>query len=444
MKRFKGFLAVAGMVVLVSTSAYASGFAIMEQSVSGLGNAFAGGSAGAEDASTVYFNPAGMTRLEGTQFVGGVHAILPSFAFKNEGSTHVLTPQTTEGLIGDNGGDGGTLGVVPNLYITHALDNDWFVGLGINAPFGLVTEYDDEWVGRYHGVTSGIMTVNINPAIAYKDGAMSLGFGLSLMYMDAELSQMIDFGTLTAAAGGIPQREDGKAELTADDWSYGFNFGLLYEPSEDTRIGVHYRSQVHQTLKGDADFTVPAKSQAILNALGSGAFQDTSAQGSINLPDSLSFSVYHRFSPKFAMMADALWTNWATFEDLTMEFGNPEQPDSVTTENWKAVWRLALGATYSYNEKLDLRCGVAYDETPIPSAEYRTPRLPDEDRIWLSAGAGYDIFANTRLDVAYTHLIGKDAKINKDPVGEDELRGGLKGTAEVTGDIFSAQVSMRW
>jgi long-chain fatty acid transport protein len=436
--------AVAGLAALVSTSAYASGFAIMEQSVSGLGNAFAGGAAGAEDASTVYFNPAGMTRLEGTQAVGGVHAILPSFTFKNEGSTHALTGQTGEGLIGDNGGDGGTLGVVPNLYVTHALSSDWFVGLGVNAPFGLVTEYDDYWVGRYHGVTSGITTVNVNPAVAYKDGDMSLGVGLSLMYMDAELSQMVDFGTLTVAAGGIPQREDGKAELTADGWSYGFNVGFLYEPSENTRVGVHYRSQVHQTLEGEADFTVPAKSQAILDALGSAAFQDTTAEGDIALPDSLSISVYHRFNPKLAMMADALWTNWATFEDLTMVFGNPAQPDSVTTENWKEVWRLALGGTYSYSEKLDLRCGIAYDETPIPSAAYRTPRLPDEDRVWLSAGAGYEVFNNAKLDVAYTHLFGKDAKINKDPVGEDESRGGLKGTAEVSGDIFSAQVSMRW
>lgn len=438
-------LLLAVAFALGAAQAWAAGFAIYEQGVSGLGNSFAGGSAVAEDPTTIFYNPAGMTRLEGQGAVAGVHFIQTHFEFDNQGSTHALTPITGQGLTGDNGGDGGTLGIVPNAYYAINLDSGWAFGVGVNAPFGLVTEYDDEWVGRYHAIKSDVLTVNINPSVAYKlTRTLSLGAGLNIMYMRAKLTQAVDFGTLLVAAGGVPQQQDGKAKLEADDWGYGFNVGILWEPTEYTRVGVHYRSYVKQELEGDANFSVPASAQAILSALGSGAFQDTDASGDISLPDTLSWSIVQQFTPKLTLMFDATWTNWSRFDELRIKFDNPDQPDSVTTEDWEDTWRLAVGATYNATPRWPLRIGFAYDPTPIPNAEHRTPRLPDNDRYWLSLGTGYHVTNRLAFDVAYTHLFVADARIDMDAEGENELRGGLKGEFDNSGDIFSAQLVYRW
>lgn len=438
-------LAAAAAVVLPGAQALGAGFAIYEQSVSGLGNAFAGGSAAAEDATTVFYNPAGLTRLPGQQGVVGLHAIRTHFEFDNKGSSHLLQPITGEGLTGDNGGDGGTWGFVPNAYYSLRLDSGWAFGLGVNAPFGLVTDYDNGWVGRYHGLKSDVLSVNINPSAAYKIGRhLSVGVGASAMYMRAELSNAVDFGTLLAAAGGTPQRDDGKATLEADDWAYGFNVGLLWEFNENTRAGIHYRSQVEQKLEGDADFEVPSDMQAILTGLGSAAFQDTDASGKITLPATLSLSLYHNYGGKLAVMADATWTQWSEFDELRIKFDNPAQPDAVTTEDWNDTWRLSVGATYSVTPQWPVRCGLAFDASPVPGAKHRTPRLPDNDRYWLSLGTGYRVSDWFSFDLAYTHLFVDDGKTAMEPAGENELRGGLQGDWDNSGDIFSAQAVLRW
>jgi len=443
---FNQLLITALMLIGTAQLARGAGFALMEQSVSGLGNAFAGGAAIAEDATTIYYNPAGLTRLQGQQAIAGLHFIRTSFQFDNQNSTHVLTPLTGEGLTGHDGGDAGQWNLVPNAYYAINLDNDWAVGLGINVPFGLTTDYKDGWVGRYHTLKSQILTVNVNPSVAYKvNDQLSLGAGISAMYIDAELSQAIDFGTILAAAGGTPQREDGKAVINADDWGFGFNLGLLYEFNDTTRFGASYRSRVKQSLSGDADFTVPAAAQARLTGLGSTAFQDGGAGADVTLPAIASLSVFHQLTPKLALMADISWTEWSTLDELRIKFDNPAQPDSVTTLAWKDAWRYGVGATYALDEKWALRSGVMYDRTPIPDAERRTPRLPDQDRLWVAVGSGYKFSTACSFDVAYTHLfmLG-DSNINMEPVGENATRGGLKGDYDNSGDIFSAQFAYRW
>ncbi len=179
-------LLIAVILLFVSAgSAFAAGFALVEQSMSGLGNAYAGGAAGAEDASTIFYNPAGMTRLNGQQLIVGTHVVMPSVKFHNEGSTHV----TGLPLSGGNGGDGGVTKPVPNLYYSRKVSDKFSVGMGINAPFGLATDYDKNWVGRYHAVESDVLTVNINPSIAYKiTDNLSFGAGFNVQYMKAKLS----------------------------------------------------------------------------------------------------------------------------------------------------------------------------------------------------------------------------------------------------------------
>ncbi|TYP00267.1 long-chain fatty acid transport protein [Geothermobacter ehrlichii] len=435
------------VLVCMAGSAYGSGFAIIEQSVSGLGNAFAGGAAVAEDATTIFFNPAGITRIKGQQVVVGMHIIYPQADFSGTAQTSALLGSVP---ITGSGKDGGESAFVPNLYYVYNPENSpWAFGLGINAPFGLVTEWDRNWIGRYHAVKSDVETININPVVACKvDDHLSVAVGASAQRIDAELSSAVDFGSILAASavpGAVPTQQDGFSVLEADDWAFTFNVGVLYEFDEDSRIGAHYRSQVNYEAKGTAEFSydnVPAGFIPILQGAG---FVNQDASADINLPASFSLSGYHRFSPSFAVMADATLTFWSSFDELRVKFANGVLPDSVTTENWDNNWRLSLGGVYTVNDSLDLRFGVAFDETPIPGAEYRTPRIPGEDRYWVAVGAGYRFSDALSLDFGYTHLFVPDAKINKlagtDPTGENFFRGDLVGEFENSVDIASLQLN---
>jgi len=449
---------IQGLVVLsllvVASSCFAAGFALIEQSVKGLGNAFAGGSAVAEDASTVYFNPAGMVLLPGQQVVAGAHVIMPSAKFTKSSAQNVLS----QPLSGGDGGEAGQTGIAPNLYYTINPGNGWAFGLGVNAPFGLSTEYDRDWVGRYHAVKSEVMTININPAVACRvNDRLSLGAGVSAQYIDATLSSMVDFGlkafTLTGntalVANGVVSNHDADiySEITADDWSYGYNLGLLYEFSKETRFGLAYRSKVKHKLEGDAEFSMV--NAAYLQAFGllttaQGTFVNQGASGNIDLPASASLSLFHRFDSNLAVMADATWTQWSSFDKLVINFdGTLAASPSATTENWDDTWRFAVGTTYNPSPELTLRLGLAYDQTVISSDDFRTPRIPDEDRYWVAVGGGYQISAAWSVDLAYAHLFVDDAKLSKidDGTGEDAGRGTVVGSYENSVDIASVQIS---
>jgi len=447
---FSQFFVLALLTVCISlftaVSASGAGFALIEQSVSGLGNAYAGGAASAQDATTIFYNPAGMTRLDGQQFIIGGHLIMPYVKFDNEGSTHALQPATGQPLSGGNGGEAGETRFVPNMYYSRKVSDDVVVGLGINSPFGLATEYDDNWVGRYHGIRSDVLTVNINPSVAYKiSKEFSVGGGLNFQYIDAELSNAIDFGTLDAsgrlglppgALHLIPQGSDGKVTVEGDDWGIGFNLGLLFE-YKDTRIGAAYRSRVEYTLEGDADFS---RTPAPLAA--AGVFTDTDAKADITMPDSFSVSFHQQINSQWAVMGDFTWMNWRIFKKLEVDFDNPSQPNSVTREDWEDSYRYSLGLTYTPNKTWTLRAGTAYDTTPIPDAQHRTPRVPDGDRIWTALGLGYKVSQVVSFDLGYTHIFVNDPDINKTATGEDAIRGGLQGTYDAHIDIVSAQLNV--
>ncbi len=428
-----------GLLAAWSSSAFAAGFSIIEQSVSGLGTAFSGGAAAAEDASTIFFNPAGMTLLEGQQVLAGMHVIVPSAKFDSDGANNALAGP----IGGGNGGDGGVVKPVPNFFYAANLGTGWSLGLGICAPFGLSTEYDKDWVGRYHGVESEVMTININPSVAYRvNDNLSVGAGVSAQYMAANLTSMVDFGLATL--GASDPRSDIYADMNADDWGYGFNLGLLYEFDKNSRIGAAYRSRITHKLKGDVDFSL--QNQAYLATFGLAgtavaSFPDQDISADLTLPASASLSAYHQFSAEWALMADVTWTEWSSFEELVIEFDGA-LADSVTTENWEDNWRYSIGTTYAPSDRLKLRLGLAYDESPIPSARYRTPRIPGNDRFWTAFGVGYQITRNMNLDFGYAHLFVKDAKIDKTLADAENLsRGTLQGEYDSSVDIASLQLT---
>jgi len=436
-------LAASLSLAAFSGTANAAAFGIVEQSVTGLGAAFSTGSTAAGDGSTVYYNPAGMSFLKNRNAADfGAHVIDPNAKFKDKGSTHVTTANLN--VNNENGGDAGPVALVPNFYYTRAINDQWTAGVGINAPFGLVTDYDDGWVGRYHALHSEIKTININPSVSYKaSDTLSWGMGVSAQYIDANISNAVDFGTIFAMAGRTPQGDDGDAIIKGDDWTFGYNFGMLWQATPDTRIGAAYRSRIKHKLKGKADFRPNTAIAAIIaGGGGGGAFVDSDVTADLTLPDSLSVGFHHQVNNKLTINGDVTWTNWSVVEELRVKFDNAAQPDSVTTLKYEDSNRYSLGMTYNQNEQWTWRAGVAFDESTAPNAELISIRTPDADRTWLTAGFTYKPSKKMSVDFGVAHLFIDDAEVRKTAAGEDRLKGGLVGEYEIDANIISAQA--RW
>lgn len=419
---------------------HAAGFALVEQSVNGLGNAYAGSAAIAEDATTVFTNPAGMTQLSKTSFSAAIHAITPSAKFSDAGS--VVTT-------GGDGGDAGGTNIVPNVYFVTDMGNNAKFGLGINAPFGLSTKYDDGWRGRYHAVESEVTTININPAVAFStDYALSFGFGVNIQYMDATLTNAVDFGTIcqqlenatlvppgTCSPLGVnltprDPGSDGFSEINGDSLTLGYNFGVLFAPSDKARVGFAYRSKIDHRLEGTADFTVPTRATSVFGA----AFADTDAAASATLPEFWALSGYQQIAENWELLGEITYTKWSRLQKLVIEFENPAKGDSVEQLKFRNTYRYSLGANYKPNDRFTYRIGYAFDEGAAQNAETRTPRIPDQDRMWLSLGFGYK-HNKMSFDVGYAHLFIDDAPINRESATGDVIRGNY----ELSVDIISAQ-----
>ena len=418
--------------------ASASGYALIDQNASGSGNAFAGAAAIAEDASTIFFNPAGMGYLPNSQFVAAGQAIKPTASFNNNDSKTIGPLGTPVSMRGGNGGDPGSWAFLPNFYYAKAVTDSIHLGLGVNSPFGLETQYDNGWVGRYQALKSQLQTININPSVSFKaNDRLSLGAGINIQYADTTLSNALDVGTIcfgkvnpaTCGAMGLtPQNSDGNVSIKGNDWGVGYNLGVIFRPIESIRIGVAYRSRINYTLKGNANFSNIATPLA-------GAFPNRVVTANFVVPDSVSGSLVHQLNNQWDILADATWTHWSLFKQLkvveTSGVVLNNQP-----ENWQDTMRYSIGASYRYTEKLKFRVGSAYDQTPVKDA-YRTARIPDNNRIWMSVGANYKLSSSNSFDAGYTHIFINNASINQGAVGT--VTGQLQGSYNSSIDIISVQ-----
>ena len=433
-------------LVLTSGRAHAAGFMLFEQSGRGLGSAFAGEVAEAADASTIQYNPAGLGWIDGTQFVSSGFAVLPSIHFTNDGSS--VNPALGGGpLHGGNGSDAGSLGLFPVLFLAHELGDGFHVGLGVTVPFGLETRWDQGWVGRYHALKSKLETTNVNPTIAWRPADwFAIGFGADIEYAKARLTNAIDLGGVCeifgaqaglpagacSALGFTPQSTDATVKISGDDWGAGWNMGLMFAPWTTTRIGLSFRSDIEHQLQGRATFFVPKKASILRKA--SGALFDTDGSASVDLPERASIGVYQEITPTLALLADATWARWSRFDELVFKFANPKQPTIVQPEGWQDTFRYALGARWRPIPTVETRLGFAWDESAVPNETLRTPRIPDSDRFWLSAGVGWQPFERLRVDVGYAHLFSPDVKShNADPVTGHILQGSYSAEANIVG-----------
>ena len=426
-------LAVASTLAGASTLASAAGFALIEQSASGMGNAFAGAAATAEDASTVFYNPAGMSRLEGTQITVGGHLIDLSAKFSNSGSSKPAAIVTNP--LGGNGGDAGGIAVVPNFYFVMPIGDRLNIGVGVNAPFGLKTEYDDNWAGRFQGIKSELMTINVNPALSFKvNDVFSVGVGANYQRLKAELTNAVVLGANT----------EGRAKLEADDDAWGWNAGVLFQPTSSTKIGASYRSKLNYKLDGTTTVTTAA------GAVVAPASGPTTA--AVTLPDSFSLSLAQKLNDQWDFLADATYTKWSEIDRINIvNSTNGTLRDSLVLD-FDNTWRYSIGANYKLNDGWTLKGGVAYDQSPVKGATTRSVRLPDNDRIWLSLGASMKIRDSGKLDFGYSHLFIKDADINftrsqqapgqMTPTPAPGTASTVLGTYTGSVDIFSVQYSL--
>ena len=413
-------------------TAHADSFAVNEYSASDLGRANTGRVTQTDDPAAAFGNPALMTAFERPEVSVGLSGILGRAEYDDEGSTGVLGAPLggdTDGFLTDE--------AIPSAHAIYPQSDDVAVGLSLTVPFGLSTDYDEDWPGRYQALTSELQTININPSLAYKvTDTLSLGFGVSAQYIDARLTSAIDFGAVCfsqadpatcTAAGVAPQGADGMIEVEGDDWSYGWNAGLAWTPHPDWLVGLHYRSGIDQRLEGDADFTVPDNAGFLMAG---GAFTDTGGAAALDLPASTELGVRWQATQRATLYANAQWTEWSSIKELRVQFDNPVQPDSVEELNYDDAGRYGFGGDYEISDQWTVRAGYAFDETPA-SPQFRTARIPDNDRHIFAAGATWSPNEAWSVDAAYNRVKIEDADFDRTGDFGDRLTGTFSGHADV-------------
>ncbi|WP_445938668.1 OmpP1/FadL family transporter [Pseudomonas sp.] len=394
---------------------FASGFAINEQSVSNMGTAFAGRSSSADDASTVFGNPAGMARIKREQVSGGIALIHAKTDIDNASGS----------ASGSNDGDMVPFIGAPMGYYVKPLDDNWSFGLGLYVPFGLVTDYERNFQGRYHGDRSEVRVITLQPTLSYRfNEHLSIGFGPTINRIDGELTSA--FINPMSGAG------DGKVEIKGNDTALGYNLGVLFEITPQTRFGLTYHSKVDYRLKGDTTVSGPG-----VIATSAGTY-DASLE--LTTPESVDFSVTHDLNADWTLYAGSTWTRWSRLEEIRADNKGvggllASGLTSISEpQNWHDTWAHAVGAAYKLNRQWTLRAGLAVDQSPTNNTD-RSPRIPTGDRTILSLGTAWSPNDDVTIDLAYSYLMEDDAHIER-----DDYSATYKNTAHGLG----AQVTYRF
>jgi long-chain fatty acid transport protein len=421
-------VAAAGSGLALAPPAHAAGFALIEQSASGMGSAFAGSAASAEDASAQFFNPASLTLLSAPEVSAAAHAIHLRAAFSDRGS--MLPPAGLGALpTGATRADAGDWLPVPNLYAASPLGERLAAGIAVNAPFGLKTEYPDGWIGRFQGIKSQLVTVNTNPSLAWRvNERLALGVGADFQHAHAELTNAVMLGP------GL----EGRARIDARDDAWGWNAGALLTVPGGARLGVGYRSKLAFKLDGTTGVQGPG---GVPLPQAGGA-----TQVRLTMPDSAYLSLAQPVGDRLELLADASWTHWSLVREVSAEDPASGVPRDVLRFEFRDTWRGALGVRFRASETWTLRAGVAYDQSPVRAAA-RTVRLPDADRRWIAVGARWQPAPRIAVDAAYARLFVGTPSIDlvRGQYGAPAAFASLvSGTYDSSVDLVSAQLTYRF
>lgn len=435
-------LGVAG--VLAAGQADASGFQIRENSVKNLGRANAGTTVAWGDASVVLNNPAAMANIKQTTVQADVTVIDLTAKFEGSGTTALGAPAGP--LTGGNGGDPGDATPVPAMaavFPLHGSLEGVTLGASISAPFGLKTEYDPTWMGRYDAITSDVKIVDLTLSAAFAFGdRVSVGAGVIVQRADVTLSKAIDFGTALCAATNPlncfnpaypfhPQQQDGLIEVSGADTDIGFVVGAQFKATDRLTLGYAHRSEVHHTLTGDADISKPASVAATLAALHNTSYDSGPIWANLDTPSTDTVSARFDVSPAFRLLADAQLTGWSSLPsvDIYRENGKPLGNEAF---DWSDSWFYSLGGEWDMSDAFTFRAGVGFDETPTNDA-HRTPRLPDNDRTVYTLGMTWNVSPRLSVDAAYMRVEIDSPTVNTTSSSQSHLNGKFTGHADLLG-----------
>ncbi len=390
--------------LLATGAAQAGGFGLREQSAYFQGSAFAGTAAGGEGLASMFWNPAATSFSPGLNFEGNFTYIMPHASVD---VTQARAP-ITGGNLGNVGvGDIIDDALLPTTFITYGSEN-FAIGLGVTVPFGLISDAPCDWSGRYYGCYSRIFDMNVQGTVAYKVNEwLTVGAGVSVNYIDARLSNAV-FAGLTPPTNNLYGQVDG------DDLGVGFSVGVLLTPWAGTTIGVGYKSSMDHDLAGTLGIYLMQAQLA-----------NYIANAGLTLPGQITASLRSQVAPQWTVLGTVEWTDWSTMTDLVVR--TPTSVASVLDLQWKDGWFFSGGVEYQWDPKLALRAGIGYELTPVPD-ETRSPRLPDTNRLWLSAGFTYAVTQQLSMDFAYSHIFGQNSPIEQYPYeAGNALRGVLIG-----------------
>jgi len=427
-------LSLSVMMMGASAAVMASGYHFGTQSVSAQSTANAS-AAEAADASTIFYNAAGMTKLEGTNFSGAIDFVAPQVEYSNASGKYPTGDAITrgDGVAGTTAATSGEITkstvAVPHMYVSHQLNDKTFIGLGVYVPFASETEYQRNSVLRYNLNATSLKTIDINPTIAFKlNDQHSVAVGVIAQHAEAHLRQYANFGFLIGRSLSLTGatllaqngRADGFADVNGEDWGFGYNLAWMWDINEQARVGVNYRSKIEHNLEGNAKWNKSrvaavygATAAAQLTSLGYS--DDETASVKISTPESLSVHGMYRLNTKTDLFGDVTWTKHSRFSAAQLIYANSKPSQgNITYLNpaWKDTYKIAVGGAYQLNDPLQLRFGLAYDKSPVPDDDHRLATMPDNDRIWYSFGAKYDLNKQSSVDVAYSFVQIKNSKAN--------------------------------
>ena len=394
-----------------------AGFQLLEQNASGLGNAYAGQAAAAENASAIFYNPASMTLLPGTHFSASALALRLSIKFSDSGAS---TAPNGAGVPagGSHGGDaGGDWNYLPSLFLTKQISPKLWFGLGVSAPFGLKTQYEPDFIGRFQSQKTVIKSYDINPSVAYKaNDSLSFAVGLSYQHSSLELDRSAFLGV------EVP------SHLDLDSNAWGWNAGVLFTPARGTRVGLSHRSSTNHHMSGTVDivgvpgFPMPATLD-------------------VRLPATTSAALALDVSEKLQMLSDFTYTHWSSIKAVPVVLATGTVADTFNVQ-FRDGWRIGAGANYRWSQQVTLKTGIAYERSPVVS-QYRTTPLPDEDRWWLGIGAKWAVSKSGTIDIGYAHaFVPWDANINSQrgvgvPLGQGSVIGHYRASIDIVGLQYS-------
>lgn len=435
-------LVALGMVLAGFTQqAAASGFQLFEGNAVNMGDFGAGGAAIAQDASTAYYNPAGLVRLTAPQIVISAVGISSKADFSGKSSVALKHPIAGWQTIHSEQGSasGGGFKIVPAFHYAVPLNNVTVFGFSVTAPFGLATDYDTNSVVRYEATKSDIKTLDVSPSIGVKiNDQLSVGAGLDLQRLEATLDSTAALPIFHPVTHQLVGIMDTHSNNVASNWGWGWHAGALYQFSPSTRVGINYVSQVKHSLTGTSTF-----SNDLFEII------SPTLNADITLPATTTLSAYHELNQQWALLSSVTYTQWSVIDNITLNnvasvtsVGGKLQPATTTAtlpENFRDTWRVALGTNYKMNDQWLFRAGVGYDQTPVNN-ENRGVRLPDGDRIAVAVGAHYQPMKALGLDVGYTHLFVKDGDINHTvTTGSQQVT--TVGTSKNGADLLGLQLT---